>query len=88
MLTEQRDAIEQQEEIFGFLTQSRISSKNISRLEILAKSPNRRTAALAAIVLEVGKIAPYKRRRLKALAKQRRDLLRKLEETGLIYAHH
>ena len=42
---------------------------------------------LAGIVLEVAEIRPYKKKRLRELAKTRRDLLQKLEKTGLIIAH-
>jgi len=45
-------------------------------------------AKLAGIVLDVAKVKPYKKRRLKVLAKERKDLLIKMKETGLIYAHH
>ena len=83
-----RDAIEQKEEIFNYLTQSHISAKNTTRLRRLATSSNREVAELAAIVIEVAKVKPYKRRRLKVLARQRRDLLDALERTGLIAAHH
>ena len=85
---EQRDTIEQKEEIFNYLKQSHISAKNIARLKRLAVSSNREVAELAAIVIEVAKVKPYKRRRLKTLARQRRDLLDALEKTGLIAAHH
>ncbi len=84
----EREAIEHEDEIFGFLKQSHISNKNVSRLKILASSENLRIAELADIVLEVAKVKPYKKRRLKVLAGARRDLLQKLKETGLIYAHH
>ncbi len=50
---EDREAIEQENEIFGFLTQSHISSKNVSRLRKLASSQNDRISELADIVLEV-----------------------------------
>jgi len=33
-------------------------------------------------------VKPYKKRRLKTLASEQKDLLRKLDETGLILAHH
>lgn len=79
---------EQMEEIFNYLSQSNISSKNISRLSKLSKSSIPDVAEHAAIVLEVGKVKPHKRRRLKYLAKNHRELLNKLEETGLIFAHH
>lgn len=84
---EERDTIEQEDEILGYLKQSHISQKNISRLTKLAKSKNQRIAEFAEIVLEVGQIAPYKKRRLKILGQKRRDLLHKLNETGLIFAH-
>jgi hypothetical protein len=69
------------------LQQSNISAKNLSRLEQLAKSQNPRIAELAGIALEVGRIKPHKRRRLKFLAKAHRELLQKLDDTGLIMAH-
>jgi hypothetical protein len=75
------------DEIFNYLRQSHISDKNVSRLRKLAVSPNEEIAKLAGIVLEVAKIEPYKRRRLKELARKNRDLLYKLDETGLILAH-
>ena len=88
MPKEEREAIEQEDEIFGFLRQSHISDKNISRLEKLYGFSNPRISELAGIVLEVAKVKPYKKRRLKVLARERRDLLIKLDETGLIFAHH
>ena len=84
---EKREEIEYKDEIFNYLRQSHISDRNVSRLRKLAVSPNEQIADLARIVLEVAEIKPYKKRRLKELAKKRRDLLHKLEETGLILAH-
>lgn len=83
----QRRAIEDRDDIFGFMQQSHISKKNLARLEQLAKSEEPRLARLAAIVLEVARVTPYKRRRLKILARNHRDLLRKLGETGLAFAY-
>jgi len=83
-----RDAIEQQEEIFNYLKQSHISAKNTARLGQLAASPDPRIAELATIVIEVAEVKPYKTRRLQVLARERRDLLDALERTGLIAAHH
>lgn len=88
MPKEKRDAIDQGNEIFGYLKQSHISEKNVSRLKILSASDNPKIAELANIVLEVAYVKPYKRRRLKFLARERRDLLQKLKDTGLILAHH
>ena len=84
---EKREEIECTDEIFNYLRQSHISDKNVSRLRKLAKSPNEQIAELAGIVLEVAEIKPYKKRRLKEIARKRRDLLHKLDETGLILAH-
>ena len=77
---ERRDAIEQQDEIYGFLKQSHISARNLIRLKHLAESNNQETAERARLVIEVAKVRPYKKRRLKVLAKERPDLLRRLEE--------
>jgi hypothetical protein len=82
------DEIDQKQEIFGYLQQSNISKNNINRLSILAASDNSKIAELAEIVLDVAKVKPHKKRRLKMLARERRDLLAKLEETGLILAQH
>jgi len=83
----ERRAIEDQDDIFGFMHQSHISNKNVARLEQLAKSETLQVASLAAIVLEVARVTPYKRRRVKILARNHRDLLHRLAETGLIFAH-
>lgn len=85
---EEIEEIEQSEEIFNYLGQSNISKKNISRLQKLVCAQNKKIAEMAEIVLEVGLVKPRKKRRLKFLAKQNRQLLSKLEDTGLIMAHH
>ena len=69
------------------MSQSHISKKNVERLTVLADSKNEKVSELANIVLEVARLKPYKKRRLKMLARERRDLLEKLDETGLIFAH-
>ena len=88
MPKEEREAIEQEEEIFRYLQQSHISDKNVARLRELTESSNERIAEHAALVLEIARVKPYKRRRLKVLARTRKDLLDKLKDTGLIYAHN
>jgi hypothetical protein len=80
----ERRAIEDQDDIFGFLKQSHISEKNVIRLGQMAKSDNPQVASLAEIVLEVAQIKPYKTRRLKFLAQKHPELLRRLEDTGLV----
>ena len=84
---EKREEIECKDEIFNYLRQSHISDKNVSRLRKLSKSPNEQIAELSGIVLEVAEIKPYKKRRLKEIARKRRDLLHKLDQAGLILAH-
>src|SRR5262249_5764945 len=84
--TQRRD-IEDQDDIFRFLEQSHISEKNVVRLRQMVKSDNPKDASLAEIVLEVARVKPYKTRRLKVLAQKHPELLRKLDATGLIFAH-
>ena len=86
--TSEREEIEQTEEVFNYLRQSRISDKNVHRLRELAQSENGKIAELAAIVREVAEVTPCKKRRLKVLARQHRALIRALDETGLVMAHH
>jgi len=81
---QQRRYIEETDEIAGLLRQSNISKKNLARLAALSASPNPEVAEYASIVLEIGKVKPHKRKRLRFLAGERRDLLEKLEQTGLI----
>ena len=80
--------IEQTEEIFNFLRQSNISKKNIARLQKLICSQNKDISEMANIVLEAARIKPGKKLRIKYLAKENKDLLLKLEKSGLILAHH
>ena len=72
----------------GLLADSHDSDRNVSRLEKLHRSEDKEISNLAGIVPEVARVKPYKKRRLKVLARERRDLLKKLDETGLIMAHH
>ncbi len=85
---EERCAIDQENEIVGFMSQSNISGKNIARLHKLKLSTNLRVAELADIVLAVARVKPHKKRRLKVLAKEHRALFMKVSESGLIHAHH
>jgi hypothetical protein len=80
--------IDLEDEIYKYLKQSNISNENIKRLKELTLHKNNNISEHASIVLEVAKVKPHKKRRLKVLAQKRRDLLLKLQETGLINAHH
>jgi hypothetical protein len=80
----QRQAMLHEGEIQGFLEQSRISAKNVARLRTLAQSENGRIADLAAVALEVALLRPGRRSRLTYLARERRDLIGRMEAAGLI----
>ena len=82
----ERQAIQDTESIFAFMQQSHISEKNVAHLKTMTKSEDSRVAGLAAVVLKVAEVKPYKTRRLKFLAKMHPGILRDLEETGLILA--
>lgn len=88
MPKEGRNAIELEQELFGYMAQSHISEKNISRLKEISQHSNPHISNLASVVLEVAEVKPYKRKRLAFLAREHRELLDKVEETGLILAHH
>jgi hypothetical protein len=81
---ETRKHIEEMNEIAGFLTQSNISAKNLDRLKILAESVDAEVAILADVVRQVAELRPHKRRRLKFLAKEHRNLFELLKELGLL----
>lgn len=81
---ETRRAKEEADELAGHLRQSRISEKNLARLGELAKSKNVRTARWARIVLEVGRVTPYKRRRIGILAREHPALLREIDAASLL----
>jgi hypothetical protein len=84
---EKIEAIGFEEEIFGYMSQSHISEKNIARLKIISQSPNNRVSHLALVALEVAAVKPHKRSRINFLARGHKELLEKLEKTGLIHAH-
>ena len=83
----ERQAIEDTDRIFALMQQSHISERNVDRLKAMTKSENSRVASLAAVVLKVAEVKPYKTRRLRFLAKMHPELLRDLEETDLIIGH-
>jgi ribosome-binding protein aMBF1 (putative translation factor) len=83
----ERQAIEDTDSILAFMQQSHISEKNVARLKKLTESENSQVASLAAVVLKVAEVKPYKTRRLKFLAKMHPEIMRDLEKTGLICAY-
>jgi hypothetical protein len=81
---EKQEALKHEHEVLGFLEQSRISEKNIARLRTLARSENPRIAELACLMLEVAVVTPHRRRRIRTLARMRHDVLKRMEQAGLI----
>ncbi len=73
-----------QDEIFHFLRQAQIPERGLERLKYLSGSKNRRVCELASLVLEVATLKPFKKGRLKALARERPELLKKLQDNDLI----
>ncbi len=71
---EQRDHIERLDELHGFLHQSVISAKNVARLKTLTGHSNHEVAELAALILEIARVLPGKRRRWLKLAQRDRPL--------------
>jgi hypothetical protein len=82
----ERQAIADMNVILGFMQQSHISERNIVRLNKMTRPADTEVANLAEIVLKVAKVKPYRRKRLKFLARNHPDLIRKLEEADLIPA--
>lgn len=58
-----KERIEREEEILGFLRQSRISAKNRKRLAVLSEHADAELRHLAELVLRVSKISEGKRKR-------------------------
>jgi hypothetical protein len=81
MPREERQRIEQMDELYGFLDQSNISNRSIQRLITLTQATDLEVRELASLLLEIARVHPRKRRRLKFLARQRRDLLKRIKAT-------
>ena len=79
------DEILHTSDISGFWNQKHISKKNIGRLRSLSKSPINDVSELAKVVLEVALKFPYKKKRIKRIIKEQRDLMPKLAAVGLVY---
>ena len=73
-----REEIEQLQalsNIDGFLAQRNISGKNIAYLEHLSQSSDQEVREKAELVLQIARIRPHKRKRIKFLAHHRPGLL-------------
>ncbi len=79
-----RISSQQEEEIFHYMRQARITDETIARLQVLQASTKEKVAHLAALVLEVARIKPYRKGRLKELARENPELLEKLRQAELV----
>lgn len=85
MPKDQRRRIENRDEILGYLLrQSRISRKNLERLAELTLSRDEEIANLARLVREVGMIRPGRRRRIRYLYHEKRELFDRLVKAGAL----
>lgn len=83
---EERRAIEAHAEIEGFLHgQSRISRKNVARLTELSASEDPEVAERAAVMLEVARVTPGKKRRLARIRSAHPALWRRMLAAGLLW---
>jgi hypothetical protein len=63
-----------EEELYGFWNQSNISKLNIKRLQQIKLFPSEDIQKLAQLTLEVAAVKSHKKRRMKWLRQNRRDL--------------
>ena len=82
---EPREGIQALRDIHGFLNQRNISAGNIVHLKLLCESSDKEVNEPAALVLEVAKLKPHKRRRMSYLARNVPGLLDRLEQAGLLH---
>ena len=81
---EERERVKSLQNIHGFLSHRNISGKNIAYLKRHCKFLDEEVQRYAKLVLEIARIKPHKRNRIKFLAKHNSSLLAELEATGLL----
>lgn len=83
---QERQAIEALTEISDFLhRQSHISEKNLARLKELSTWQDPDVSQQAAVMLEVARVAPFKRRRFGRIHSSHPELWQRLLRVGLIW---
>jgi ribosome-binding protein aMBF1 (putative translation factor) len=80
----ERERIDIEEELFGFVRQSRISPKNKKRLSELVTHEDPNIKMIADLLIQVSQIAEGKRRRWKRVKESDFALYIQCEEAGLI----
>lgn len=76
----EREANLREQELWGYLGQSNISQRNRKRLEELARSPDSHHAEMGAVILEIARVKPHRKKRYRYLARHHPRLLRRLKE--------
>ncbi len=75
----ERAAILREQELWGYLNQSNISKRNRRRLEELTHCTDPDQAAMAAVILDVARAKPHRKKRYRYLARHHPELLRRLK---------
>ena len=79
----ERDRILAIDEVYGFLEQSNISTKNIKRIQELESIEDEPFQRLRSLVLEISRVKPGKKRRWKVIHAMHRSLFERLVESEL-----
>lgn len=74
-----------QDEVQGFLEQTKITAKNIARLESLASIDDGKFQELRTLILEIAGVRPCKRKRWINLQLERPDLYRRVIAAGWFF---
>ena len=81
---EERERREVMEELWGYWFQSRLSPKNLARLQVLEAHADADLRATAALLRAAGLAHPGRRGRVRHLRREQPDLLERLVALGLV----
>jgi hypothetical protein len=79
-----RETLRLLRELGRYLEQSRISEKNVGRAMILAVHDDEEVRTLAAIVADIGRVHPHRRRRYRAIIRDHPGLWKRMIAAGLV----
>ena len=82
----ERKLIMATDELMDFLSQSNISERNIRRLEESASIPDPEFQVLRALVLDIARVCPRRRKRWRIIREVALSLYRRAADAGLIEA--
>jgi hypothetical protein len=69
-----RQIIDAMDELYSFLHQGSISMRNIERVKVLTRHPDDGVRSLAEVILEIARVKPHRRRRIRLIAENHWDL--------------